>query len=93
MKVYVVHANWHMDNQHEIKVFSTKEKACDFIREILVSHKFTDGVSPILRHNKELLSVDSVMDMIESKGFYINDWFGADHIHPFVIKLIEQDME
>lgn len=93
MTVYIVHANWHIDNEQDIKVFSTKEKALGYIKEALVSHKFTDGVSPILRRNKQMMTVDSVIGIIENWGFYINDWYGENHIHPFTIKLLEQELD
>lgn len=83
---------WYMDNQQEIKVFSTEEKALGFIRNALMTHKFMDGVSPILRHNKKPMTVDGVMEMMESQGFYINDCFGENHIHPFTIKLLTQEV-
>ncbi len=89
MEVFVVHINWR-ERQHEIKVFETKVKACGFIRNELLNHTFPDGALPILRHNKRALTLDEVMKIIDKKGFYLNDWFGDDHICPFTVELMKR---
>lgn len=98
MKVYIVHANWlekewFKEVPKDTEVFSTKEKALNFIRHILVSHTFSDGYLPILRYKREAITVDTVMAIIEKEKYYVNDWFGDDHIHPFHIELLEQELD
>lgn len=97
MKVYIVHANW-MDHEwyeespKDTEVFSTKEKAWNYIRHILVSHKFTTEYLPVLRYKKKAITVGTVMAIMEKKKYYVNDWFGDDHINPFHIEILEQEL-
>lgn len=98
MKVYIVHANWlerewFKEVPKDTEVFSTKEKALTFIKHLLVSHKFYNGYLPILRYKKKAITVDTVMAILEKEKYYLNDWFGDDHIQTFYIKILEQELE
>ena len=88
MEVYILHINWQMDNEHDIKVFRKKEDALKYIESDLDKHKNKKGET-ISHWPMTTTEIATVVNII---GEYDNECepTGRNYGYPFRITLTKQ---